>query len=88
MPSKITCKPKSPPPLTRRSHTPCWGPQVIQVLSKVLRGEEGKWLGAVWSMRKGSKERTLSEKWRVVVRREDVERHRMVAGAAWGHIKC
>lgn len=74
MPSKIMCKPKSPP-LPPHSYAPPWGPQVVQVLSKVLRAEEGKWLGAVWSMRKGSKERTPSEKWRVVVRREDAERH-------------
>ena len=40
-----------------------------------MGAEEGKWLGSVSSMRKGSKERTLNEKWRVVVRREDMEKH-------------
>ena len=87
-PSKIMCKPKSPPPPPPRSYTPHEGPHVIQVLSKVLRAEEEKRLGTVWSTRRGSKGRTLSEKWKVVMRREDVERHLgMIVGAGRGHMK-
>lgn len=50
----------------------------------MLREKEG--VGVSTAMRKEAEERTLSEKWRMVVRREDIE-IRVVMGAGLGHIK-
>lgn len=69
---------RSPPP--PRSPSP-------RMLREVLRAKEKEAVGDSTAMRKESRERTLSGKWRVGVRRENIE-IRVVVGAGLRHIKA